>query len=180
MASCRRDLLGALNVLVPLSLRDNLSNVDLRFLAAAQTLEALARIGRETLEMPEDVFNRRVQGVMSLIGDEEVASWVSRKLAGANFVSQRRLLRALYKEIGGFAKRVFPNREEFLAKHIELLQRHYPSQSCRRVHRSRRDVLPHAGGDPAVPCSGDGEVGDRSGRGCRAYEGEQFQVVPLR
>lgn len=114
------DLLGAINVLVPLSLRGDVRNVDLMFLAAAQTFEALARDGRELREMPEEEYTQRVSDVVSQIDNAALAEWTAVKLSHGNFVSQRKLLKGLYRDIGPFAKRVFPNRDKFISRHIAL------------------------------------------------------------
>lgn len=114
------DLLGAINVLVPLSLRGNVQNVDLMFLAAAQALEALARDGREHKEMPEEEYGKRVSEAVSQIVDRNLAEWVEGKLSLGNFVSQRQLLKGLYRDIGPFAKKVFPDRDKFINRHIAL------------------------------------------------------------
>ena len=114
------DFLGAINVFVPLALRDNSSYVDLKFLAAAQALEALARDGKDIHELSQDDYDARVKLIADSVADKEVAEWAKRKLSSANFMSQRKLIRELYDEIGDFAKALFPKKEKFISRHIDL------------------------------------------------------------
>ena len=114
-------LTAAINVLVPLSTKSMDTFLDLQFLAAAQTLEALACEGRSVQNLSKEEFDRRL-GIIKSIEDKQTREWAYGRLSGSgsNRIGQRRLLSDLYDDVGDFADKVFPNKKKFIDAHVQM------------------------------------------------------------
>ena len=111
---------AAKSVFVPLATLKQSFYINLQFLAAAQTLEALARDGRETKEMTDEQFAERLRTISESIEDEDVRAWADNKLKYCNRVSQGRLIKDLYDFVGPYAKEIFPKKSAFVGKHVDM------------------------------------------------------------
>jgi hypothetical protein len=87
---------------------------DLRFLVAAQALEALARVEAKETELKPEEFERRVKVAVDSIAESKVRKWVARKLKYANDRSAPDLLRDLVANIGEYAAKVAPDQKSLL------------------------------------------------------------------
>lgn len=87
---------------------------DLRFLAAAQALEALARTGANEEEMEAAKFERYLDVVKRSIVDEKVQRWATRKLKFANRRSSAELVWDLAARVGDYVNCLAPDRHGFL------------------------------------------------------------------
>lgn len=87
---------------------------DLRFLAAAQALEALARVDASEAERTPEEFRARVDSVLSTT-DRKLRPWLASKLSHANRRDTRSLERDLLRDIGAYVTSISPDIEELLA-----------------------------------------------------------------
>ena len=89
---------------------------DLRFVAAAQALEAMSRVGVDDRDLPREEFRRRRSVVRESIADEVVREWACDRLT-FNRRSADDLLRDLLNRIGSFAEQLAPDQDRFLRDH---------------------------------------------------------------
>lgn len=108
--------------------------VDLRFLAATQALEAIARVGASEQELDDSEFERRLQVVSESIDDAKVRSWANRKLQHVNWRNADDLLRELVSDIGSYADILAPDRQRFL-EDIRSNRNFYTHRDDRRASR---------------------------------------------
>lgn len=106
----------ATSLMVALGGREGVPS-DLRFLAAAQALEALARADAVEDELSSKEFRRRRAAVADAVEDPGIRAWVMEKLRFANRKSASRLLREYLDELGGFPRQLAPNLGLFLTDH---------------------------------------------------------------
>jgi hypothetical protein len=103
----------ATSILVSLSGGQSLP-LDLKFLAAAQALEALTRVGARECELDDDEFNRRCRIVRESIADAKVRKWADRKLEHSNTRAASELLCDLLTYIGGYADSLAKDQSRFV------------------------------------------------------------------
>jgi ApeA N-terminal domain 1 len=107
---------------------------DLRFLAAAQALEAMSRVDANEKELNDDEFARRLSVVMNSVEDRKVREWAERKLKHANSRNASELLQALAGEIGAYVSTLAPNQKQFF-NDIRENRNYYTHRDDRRVGR---------------------------------------------
>jgi hypothetical protein len=106
--------------------------IDLRFLAAAQALEAISRVDAKEKELEEDEFNRRLSVIMESVDDKKVREWAGRKLKYANSRHASDLMTDLIKYIGEYARTLAPDLQRFL-NDIRNNRNFYTHRDDRRV-----------------------------------------------
>lgn len=127
------DSLEAMSLLVGMARRK--VPVDLRFLVAAQALEAVSRIDSDQHELDEADFRSRVDRVLGAIEDKELRDWTKRKLAYANRRSAHQMLRAMLDQLDSIPITIAPARDRFLADH--RASRNFYSHRDRRSEPGR-------------------------------------------
>jgi len=105
---------------------------DLKFLAAAQALEAMSRVGANETELTEDEFQRRLTVMSEAIPEPRVRDWAARKLQYANQRSAGELLRDLLTAVGDYPGSVAPDLDKFLSD-LRNNRNFYTHRDDRRV-----------------------------------------------
>lgn len=119
----------AISLLIGLSDEESIP-LDLKFLTAAQALEAISRVDANELELDTDEFHRRFSIVSSSVLEKKVCEWVKRKLQHCNQRSVTELLNDLFNNIGDYPKLVAPN--------LALLLENYRDNRNYYTHRDDR------------------------------------------
>lgn len=132
------DLRRAISLTVGLTSSRNIPT-DLRFLAAAQALEAMSRVEADGRELPTEEHQRRCAIVHESIQDEVVRDWACQRLT-YNRRSANDLLEDLLDRIGPFVEQLIPDRDRFL-----------------QDHRTNRNFYTHRD-DPGRPLLNPGEL----------------------
>lgn len=109
------DLRRAVSIMVGLG-TDRSEVMDLQFVASAQALEAMARVGVDDRDLPREELRRRRRIVRDSIEDEVVREWACDRLS-FNRRSADDLLRDLLDRIGPYTSQLVPDRERFLRDH---------------------------------------------------------------
>jgi Fe-S-cluster formation regulator IscX/YfhJ len=109
------DLRRAVSLMVGLGSERSVPS-DLRFVAAAQALEAVSRVGVDDRDLPREEFRRRRAVIRDSIPDKVVRDWACDRLT-FNRRSADDLLRDLLTRIGGFAEELAPDADRFLRDH---------------------------------------------------------------
>jgi hypothetical protein len=86
---------------------------DLRFLAAAQALEAMSRVDAKEQELDDEEFARRLGAVTDSVADKKVREWAERKLRHANSRNTAELLNDLARDVGEYVDVLAPGRQQF-------------------------------------------------------------------
>ncbi len=133
--SCSGDERRAISILVGLIGEREMPS-DLRFLAVAQSLEALSRVGVEELELDSAEFTRRLDIVKSSISDSKVKRWVVGKLKASKARPAGELLQQMLGDIGDYVTQVAPNREVLL-QDLRDNRNFYTHRGSRRPSRVR-------------------------------------------
>lgn len=107
---------------------------DLRFLAAAQALEAMSRVDANENELNQDEFLRRLSVVLNSIECNKVRKWAERKLKYSNSRSASDLLQNLVDNIGEYVNTLAPDRKQFLSD-IRDNRNFYTHRDDRRATR---------------------------------------------
>lgn len=79
------------NLTVSLLFRERLTALDLTFIAAAQTLEPLTKLGADQNALPKETYREYRNAVLSSIEDPEIKAWTDGRING-NQKGQKRLL----------------------------------------------------------------------------------------
>ncbi len=109
----RGDLRRAASLLFGLGREELL--IDLRFLAAVQAFEAMARSIADEFELEQEEFARRLSVVERALGDDNrIRRWAKRKLQHANRKSADHLARELLRFVGIYATKLVPSADRFL------------------------------------------------------------------
>jgi hypothetical protein len=108
---------------------------DLRFLVAAQGLEALSRVDAREFELEPIEFERRASAVLESVADAKLQKWLKRKLRSyLNERSANELLRDLMDDIGPYVEKLAPSRRSLLAD-IRSNRNFYTHRDARRASR---------------------------------------------
>lgn len=107
---------------------------DLKFLAAAQALEAMSRADANEHELDGDEFRRRVGVILESVTDKKVRAWADRKLKHANQRPSADLLRDLASAVGEYVDTLAPDRERFF-EDIRNNRNFYTHRDDSRVER---------------------------------------------
>jgi ApeA N-terminal domain 1 len=107
---------------------------DLRFLAAAQALEAMSRVDANEYELNDEEFKRRFSAVLNSLEDCKVRKWAKRKLEYANSRSTSELLQDLVSNIGEYVSTLAPDRQQFFSD-IRDNRNFYTHRDDRRAKR---------------------------------------------
>lgn len=113
---------------------DRVGLLDLKFLAAAQALEALARVGANEHELDPVEFERRIEAVESAVTDASIRGWLKSKLKYSNQRSAAALLKDLTKDVGGYFELLAPAGQRLLDD-IRDNRNFYTHRDDRRVRR---------------------------------------------
>lgn len=105
---------------------------DLRFLVAAQALEALSRVDAKELELDPDEYKRRVKVAVDSIKESKVRNWTARKLKHVNSRATADLLHDLVISIGDYVSKVAPDRKS-LMNDIRDNRNYYTHRDPRRA-----------------------------------------------
>jgi hypothetical protein len=123
----------AVSLLVGL-IREHTVSVDLRFLAAAQALEALSRVEGNQNELDEDEFRRRLRIVRDSVPEARVRDWADRKLKYANDRSAGELFKDLAARVGDYVDILAPAKQAFFDD-IRNNRNFYTHRDSSRVER---------------------------------------------
>jgi ApeA N-terminal domain 1 len=107
---------------------------DLRFLTAAQALEAMSRVEANENEIDDTEFNHRLSVVLKSVEDRRVRDWAKRKLKYANSRNASELLKDLVNDIGKYASTLAPDQQKFLHD-IRDNRNFYTHRDDRRAQR---------------------------------------------
>ncbi len=91
--------------------------IDLRFIAAAQALEALSKTGTNISAMPAEEHERLRDIVKSSVTDTEARKWISGRMPG-NAKGQKTLLKELFSRNQELLNWLLEDEAQFLAQHI--------------------------------------------------------------
>jgi ApeA N-terminal domain 1/Helix-turn-helix of DDE superfamily endonuclease len=129
------DELRAMSILVGLYSNHSIPS-DLRFLAAAQALEAMSRVDAQEKELDDNEFARRLSVVANSVEDKKVRKWAERKLkhVSANSRYAGELLQDLAINIGEYANTLTPDSERFF-QDIRDNRNFYTHRDDRRAKR---------------------------------------------
>lgn len=87
------------------------------FVTLASAFEALARVGRETRELADEEFERRLACIEQNVLDKKAHDWAKRKLEHSNYVSAGVLTDKMLWELEPFASWLVPDVEKFKRDH---------------------------------------------------------------
>lgn len=107
---------------------------DLRFLAAAQALEAMSRVDAQEKEFDDDELSRRLSVIANSVEDKKVCKWAKRRLKHANSRDAGNLLEDLVSNIGDYANTLAPDRKQFFHD-IRDSRNFYTHRDDRRAKR---------------------------------------------
>ena len=91
--------------------------IDLRFVAAAQALEALSKIGTDVSALPAEEYESLKDIVKSSVADTEARKWISDRMPG-NTKGQKSLLKDLFSRNQELLNWLIEDESKFLAQHI--------------------------------------------------------------
>lgn len=117
------DLCSPASLLTTLMTKNWVLPVDLKFIAAAQLLEALSRVGADLESMSgEDyeVCKHALKKALASIEDRHIAGLLSERVRVGNIKGQNRLLNELVKRHCSAARFVFGDPTAFIERHIRL------------------------------------------------------------
>lgn len=117
------DLRAPSSLLTSLLTKKWLLPVDLKFVASAQTLEALCRVGADLKSMGEEdfeVFRDAVMEALDGIEDRRIARMAKERIRPGNGKGQRRLLAEFVDGHCTAARYVFGDPKAFISRHIHL------------------------------------------------------------
>lgn len=117
------DLRAPSSLLTSLLTKKWLLPADLKFVASAQMLEALCRVGADLRSMGEqdfEVFRDAVMAALDGIEDGRIARMAKGRIRPGNGKGQRRLLTEFVEGHRAAAEYVFGDPEAFIGRHIHL------------------------------------------------------------
>lgn len=111
------DLIEPINILVSLEADTARIPLDMKFLIAAQTLEAISKVEVEMNSIPESDYERYRKILLDSVEDADVKRWISERFPG-NTKGQTRLLRELLERNEKNLSWLIPDRKAFLTDHV--------------------------------------------------------------
>lgn len=117
------DLRAPSSLLTSLIARKWFLPADLKFIAAAQMLEALSRVGADLRSMDDaefETYRKAVMAALNGIEDRRIACMAKERIRLGNGKGQRRLLSELVERHRMAAEYVFGDPDAFVRRHIHL------------------------------------------------------------
>ena len=123
------------NLTVSLLFRNHPTALDLNFIAAAQTLEALTKLGADQNALPKETYKEYRSAVLSSIEDPEIKAWARERING-NQKGQKRLLAEFASDNSELFDWFIGDVDLFIKRHIATRNR-----ITHRMPSKNRDAL---------------------------------------
>lgn len=105
------------NLLVSLEMNNLGIPLDMRFIMAAQILEAFSRVNVDLASMPKELYEKFKTVLLDSVVDPEVKEWIQGRLPG-NEKGQARLLKELFEANTPFATWLIEDQKKFKENHV--------------------------------------------------------------